>query len=180
MCDCGPEVRIQEYQNTVTVPIPPHMESYREAREKEGLTPLVSIDRCILPEIQDLWSRGIITYGSCCGHNVAASMVNVREEDDSRMVEMGYIRWPYQPEGMCKWTFFMKSVPMGNRWMEQVDRLHELLAKNQDRCLRLLDEKAALVEENAVLRSQARSAPPQEGSQSIPSPTPEKGSDHEG
>ncbi len=112
-CSCSPEVKIQEYQNAEAIDIPPHMESYRENRVKAGLTPLICIDRCILPEIRDLWSKGIRTYGSCCGHNVTTSMVNVHPDDDQKMVEMGYIRYPYPPyPGLHKETFFLKSIPL--------------------------------------------------------------------
>lgn len=148
MCDCGPEVKIQEYQNQETVDIPPHMGSYRKARREAGLTEKISIDRCILPEIQDLWRVGIHTLGSCCGHNVAYPMINVRKEDDARMLEMGYIRWPV-PKEWCRETFFPKTIPVGRgtptvkKLEDQRDRALDLAVKSQDRAIRLLDEKDA-------------------------------------
>lgn len=111
MCNCGPDVKIQEYQNQEAVPIPEHMAGYREARLSAGLTPRIAIDRCALPEIRALWEKGIRTYGSCCGHNVAPSMVNVHEDDDAVMVALGYTRWPNIPEGFCRQTFYLKSIP---------------------------------------------------------------------
>jgi hypothetical protein len=110
MCDCSSKVTVGGYQNTVTIEIPPHMGDYRSARVAAGLTPLLSIDRCALPEMLALWSKGIHTRGCCCGHNTVPSMVNVREEDDAKMEALGYVRWPQIPEGCCRQTFFLKTV----------------------------------------------------------------------
>lgn len=51
----------------------------------------VMIDRCIVDEIKFLWSKGIRTYGSCCGHGKMVPMVNVHEDDMPVMLELGYI-----------------------------------------------------------------------------------------
>lgn len=92
----------------ITVPIPPHMESYRIARERAGLLPLVSIDPCIFNEIKSLWAMGIVTYGSCCGHNLVESMVNVDDKDIQLMLDMGYVQNHTDPER--KDTFKLKSA----------------------------------------------------------------------
>lgn len=76
----------------ITVEIPKHMESYKKARLKNNLSKLISIDPCIYDEICDLWSKGIITYGSCCGHNKTESMVNVDNSNISQMIDLGYIQ----------------------------------------------------------------------------------------
>lgn len=110
MCNCiniTPQSK-ECYAQMITLPIPPHMQSYREAREEAGLTPLISIDPCIVDEIQELWSKGIVTYGSCCGHNLFNSMVNVREDQSGLMLEMGYVMDHPDPARVD--TFKLKSV----------------------------------------------------------------------
>lgn len=67
------------------------MDFYRKTRYKAGLSGEISIDPCIVEEIKDLWSKGIVTYGSCCGHNTHESMVNVRDDQSGLMIEMGYV-----------------------------------------------------------------------------------------
>lgn len=93
MCSCKNIIpQTQEcYDQMVTFYIPDHMKDYRDARLKEGLSPYVSIDPCIIKEIQYLWSIGIITYGSCCGHNIFESMVNVDHKNIRQMVDLGYV-----------------------------------------------------------------------------------------
>ena len=110
-CQCPPDVRVGSHLNSVVVPIPSHMESYSVARVTAGLSSTVGIDRCILEEIQDLWAKGIRTYGSCCGHNHSPSMVNVHADDDVAMLSMGYVRWPDLLERqLYPHTFYLKST----------------------------------------------------------------------
>lgn len=75
-CSCV-GVRMGTYEAAVVVKLP--------WRDK-----LVSIDSCILPIIQELWSLGIRTYGCCCGHNLVPGMVNVDESDGDRMRALGF------------------------------------------------------------------------------------------
>lgn len=94
MCDCkniyfGDE---RNHAQRIRVKIPSHMKSYKQARLKDGLSDLICIDPCIFNEIQSLWALGIITYGSCCGHNIVESMVNVHDNDVQLMLELGYIQ----------------------------------------------------------------------------------------
>ncbi|MCK9273343.1 hypothetical protein M0P65_07445 [Candidatus Gracilibacteria bacterium] len=67
------------------------MSKYKESRIKNGLSDKVSIDPCIIEEIKELWNKGIITYGSCCGHNLYESFVNVDESNIEQMLSMGYV-----------------------------------------------------------------------------------------
>ena len=51
----------------------------------------VSIDKCLLPEIIQLWEKGIRTTGCCCGHgNINMAYIGVRFEDIDKMKELGY------------------------------------------------------------------------------------------
>lgn len=89
MCTCI-NIEVGSHANSVAIPIPLHMESYRQARLKEGLSDTVGIDCCIVDEIKYLWSLGIVTYGCCCGHNKNESFVNVSEKDIQMMICLGY------------------------------------------------------------------------------------------
>lgn len=51
----------------------------------------VAIDKCLLPEILELWERGIKTTGCCCGHgNADMSFIGVRPEHIETMKALGY------------------------------------------------------------------------------------------
>lgn len=91
-CQCV-DVAFGSYDNQVTVHIPPHMKSYEAARAAEGLPETICIDTCILEEIRSLWSEGVVTYGSCCGHGKLGSMVNVSEGSVHIMERLGYDVW---------------------------------------------------------------------------------------
>ena len=92
MCNCkNIEPQSKEcYSQMVTVEIPAHMNEYREVRVKSGLSTEICIDPCIYDDMCLLWSKGIITYGSCCGHNKTDSFVNVDESSIDDMMRMGY------------------------------------------------------------------------------------------
>jgi uncharacterized protein (DUF1919 family) len=51
---------------------------------------IVSIDPCIVDEIKYLWSVGIDTRGSCCGHNNHEGTIIVAEKDIKKMQKLGY------------------------------------------------------------------------------------------
>lgn len=54
----------------------------------------IAIDPCIEEEIKFLWSKGIATINSCCGHNKLMPSVVVLEEDEPKMRELGYQSLP--------------------------------------------------------------------------------------
>ncbi len=78
------------YSQMIVVDIPPHMAEYRYNRVHSELSDKICIDPCIYFEIEYLWGKGIITYGSCCGHNKGESFVNVDARNIAQMLEMGY------------------------------------------------------------------------------------------
>lgn len=108
-CTCK-NVDIGSYDNQVIVDIPKHMSSYKEARVREGLSPSICLDKCIVNEINFLWSHDIKTFGSCCGHGVKEPMVNVSKEDMDKMHKLGFKLYPVEVEfdGLCKETFILK------------------------------------------------------------------------
>lgn len=67
-----------------------------------------TIDICIVDEIRYLWSQGIVTYGSCCGHGRGRGMVNVGDNDLDIMYKLGYEK-DTSKMGMSSNAFFLKS-----------------------------------------------------------------------
>lgn len=55
---------------------------------KEPMT--VSIDKCLLPEILELWEMGIKTTGCCCGHGKQSAFIGVDFDDIQKMKDLGY------------------------------------------------------------------------------------------
>lgn len=81
MCDCVSNNQPEPDQGTPLVPLPAPPWAERERP--------IGIDACIAPVIAHLWAQGIVTRGSCCGHNRAApSLVlgdGVSDEDAGRV-----------------------------------------------------------------------------------------------
>ena len=50
----------------------------------------VSIDKCLLPEILNLWEMGIKTTGCCCGHGKGEPFIGVDFDDIQKMKNLGY------------------------------------------------------------------------------------------
>ena len=51
---------------------------------------LASIDICILPMVVALWSRGIETIESCCGHGVTSGYIAVHPAHVAEMEALGF------------------------------------------------------------------------------------------
>jgi len=109
MCNCKniePQ-SVECYEQQIVVTIPKHMGKYRTDRRDNGLSESICLDPCIVSEIKELWKAGIITYGSCCGHNKREPMVNVDESNVEQMLSMGYIQ--NHPDKTRKDTFKLKT-----------------------------------------------------------------------
>lgn len=110
MCKCV-NVQMGSFANQVVLSIPEHMKQYRDNRVADGLSPNVCIDRCIAEEIKHLWSLGIHTRGSCCGHNKQSGMINVADESINKMFILGYKEYPNpaHAEYGKPFTFYTKT-----------------------------------------------------------------------
>jgi len=110
MCNCINIIPQSKecYAQMVVIEIPYHMSKYRNNRVKAGLGDKVAIDPCIFIEIWQLWKKGIITYGCCCGHNKIEPFVNVDKKNIKQMLDMGYI--PNHYDLTRNDTFKLKSV----------------------------------------------------------------------
>lgn len=109
-CACTPDVTMGSFRNQVRLTLPAHMRGLIERRRAAGLSThdFVSIDRCLAPEIQLLWSQQITTGASCCGHNVAMPEIMVAAQDEPRMRDLGYVEL-HDPA--CSTTLYLpKSI----------------------------------------------------------------------
>ncbi len=82
MCKCN-NIEIGSYENQTVLDYPEWFKS-----EKEILS--CGIDNCLVDEIKDLWSQGIQTIESCCGHNKVQGYISVLEDHAHLMVDLGY------------------------------------------------------------------------------------------
>lgn len=57
---------------------------------------ILSIDKCLIPEVQSLWLRGITTIGCCCGHKKVDPYIQVDQFDSDSMRKLGY--WQHEPK----------------------------------------------------------------------------------
>ena len=58
--------------------------------DSEKKVKTVSIDKCLLPEILELWEMGIKTTGCCCGHGKQGAFIGVDFDDIQKMKDLGY------------------------------------------------------------------------------------------
>lgn len=110
MCNCKPNIT-EEERYAQQIFIEPPFPAYVANRRAAGLSGTVCIDPCILDEIKELWARGILTLGCCCGHNEpwpCFPFVNIADENIDQMIELGYIQEHWDKER--KDTFRLKSV----------------------------------------------------------------------
>ena len=83
------------WDNATRFEYPSHMQKLRNIRVSAGLSDWIMIDNCLIDEIKFLWSQGIVTIESCCGHNKARGYIAIDErypEQVQKMLDLGYKR----------------------------------------------------------------------------------------
>ena len=78
MCNCPKGIQIGSYDNTALAGHPRWASKY------------IYVDKCLVDEIRYLWKCGVITTGCCCGHNIVEPMINVHEDSERLMSDLGY------------------------------------------------------------------------------------------
>ena len=53
----------------------------------------ICVDPCLKEEILFLWSKGVITTGCCCGHNILKPFINVDPSSETLMNQLTYTYW---------------------------------------------------------------------------------------
>ncbi len=85
MCKCA----INDFNdngNKVILEVPNNLIIENTGRRQTN----ICIDKCMVEEIQYLWSQGIRTTGCCCGHNWMYGYIGVYFEDIPKMKALGY------------------------------------------------------------------------------------------
>ncbi len=89
-CDCDVNVvKIQEYQRSVAILVPDFI-TLKMNNPEQTIRESVCIDACLVSEILELWRKGIVTTGCCCGHNQGLAYIGVEDEFIPKMKELGY------------------------------------------------------------------------------------------
>lgn len=91
-CKCV-NVGMGTYDNQRTFPIPSNMKKYKESRVKAGLSPFISVDKCCVPDLVELWHNGVITLGCCCGHKKSKGFINVDPDDFGLALSLGFEKY---------------------------------------------------------------------------------------
>ncbi|WP_195966823.1 hypothetical protein [Clostridium sp. 1001283B150210_160208_E6] len=104
MCQCV-NVTFGDHTNTVRLKTP---QIYKDRFPKKQ-SEYTFMDKCIADEVQYLWSLGIVTMASCCGHNKSDGDIAVCDEFIPKMKELGYevMFNPCYPDD--EWLFKSKS-----------------------------------------------------------------------
>lgn len=101
-CHCR-NVAMGSHEMSVVVPTPEFLRGTFGCKTNKDA---VSIDLCIVPEILWLWSKGVLTLGSCCGHGKQAATICVEDSSIATMHELGYQLYPDHPH-----VFYSRSIP---------------------------------------------------------------------
>lgn len=89
MCNCPKEVKIGTYENQLVLAAPEFMLPLLTMLGKEK-KPFISVDKCLVEEVMELWRLKIYTLGVCCGHHKQEGYIQVKDKYIPIMEEMGY------------------------------------------------------------------------------------------
>lgn len=64
----------------------------------EGFKEQVTVDACLAEEIKDLWNKGVVTCGCCCGHGRSLGWIGVDDSSIPIMESLGYEHYIYEEE----------------------------------------------------------------------------------
>ncbi|HYF75269.1 MAG TPA: hypothetical protein VD757_01670 [Candidatus Nitrosocosmicus sp.] len=70
----------------------------------------VSVDGCLVGEINSLSNKGINTIGCCCGHGKKQGYIQVTPSHINLMLNLGYEQLPLDEEGNGEWCFKPKTI----------------------------------------------------------------------
>lgn len=65
---------------------------------REGFKEQVTVDACLAEEIKDLWNKGVVTCGCCCGHGRSLGWIGVDDSSIPLMESLGYEHYIYEEE----------------------------------------------------------------------------------
>lgn len=70
----------------------------------------VCLDPCIAAEVIELWRKGIVTTGCCCGHKKHPAYIGVMDEFIPSMKKLGYEVQPNNSDFSREDSFYPMSV----------------------------------------------------------------------
>lgn len=70
----------------------------------------VSVDGCLIGEVNKLLDNGINTIGCCCGHGKKQGYIQVSPDDIETMKKLEYEQLPIDVDGNGQWCFKPKTV----------------------------------------------------------------------
>ena len=79
----------EAFNQQIVIKVPDYLDIRMNAPGAEKKE-YVAIDPCIAAEIIELWRKGVVTTGCCCGHNIMEPYIGVRKDCISIMKELGY------------------------------------------------------------------------------------------
>ena len=89
-CSACSDIPFQTYKCCYHICLPWRCK-YSCGKNEDKDPKMVSIDKCLLPEILNLWEQGIKTTGCCCGHGKGEPYIGVDSDDIQRMKDLGYM-----------------------------------------------------------------------------------------
>ncbi|WP_431785921.1 hypothetical protein [Paenibacillus lactis] len=94
MCHCI-DVEVGSYANQAELIAPHFIKTMRVKWNAQHGTDIseevITVDKCLVDEILELWDLGIRTTGCCCGHNKLPGYIGVIDEDIQKMISLGYV-----------------------------------------------------------------------------------------
>ena len=82
MCNCK-NVKTGSHEACVIVDLPPYIAKILNKKQ-------ISVDSCIAEEVKELHKKGMVTIGSCCGHNNKEPYIQVHSCLIVTMMQLGY------------------------------------------------------------------------------------------
>lgn len=100
---------------------------------------VISVDRCIIPELCSIWNRGIRTIGSCCGHGSVYGYIQVDPAYQDEMLNLGYEKLPDDVSGdgnmLRPWCFKPKTEFKFDACIDKLERCQDISEACKDRML---------------------------------------------
>lgn len=116
-CICNLNTQYGAGEQAIKVVIPQNITLHYNNPDHE-IKEAVSIDKCLVDEIKELWKFGIVTTGCCCGHKQNLPYIGVEDEFIQTMKDMGYVVLT-NPHGEDRQdSFYPKSIVINPNMIE--------------------------------------------------------------
>lgn len=95
----NPKWVIKMCKSKVNVKVPDNI-IIRYNRPERDIREYITIDRCLVDTIKELWAMDIVTTGCCCGHGIRQGYIGVLDKHIPQMKKLGYevLHNPHRPQ----------------------------------------------------------------------------------